>query len=257
MRRAAVVFALVLTVVSLLALATARALVAQVRPAGAVGGDFTVALPVGDFADHVRAGYGGQAEARHFLGTGGWLALRLHGGYVEYARERDWVCMAVPVGCRVELAVRTSSGIGFGGVGPELALPGPVSPYVHASAGLSYFTTQSSLVDHFGGSFGHTVHFDDLVPAWQAGGGVRVQLRGGRRPIAVDLGGEYHRNGRVAYLRPQDIVTTGDGTLVLYPIESPADLVVYRLGLSVGLGGGNDDGRGGWDDRRDRRRRRD
>jgi hypothetical protein len=53
----------------------------------------------------------------------------------------------------------------------------------------------------------------------------------------LDLGADYHHNGTASYLREGDIVDQPDGSIVIYPRRTEANLWSFRLGVSVGLGG--------------------
>jgi hypothetical protein len=57
--------------------------------------------------------------------------------------------------------------------------------------------------------------------------------------VLVDLGATYHRNGVAEYLRKGDIVDHPDGSIELFPNRTEANLVVFRVGVSFGLGGGS------------------
>jgi hypothetical protein len=69
-------------------------------------------------------------------------------------------------------------------VGPEIVLArGDVQPYMHLTAGMSWFVT-SSAVDHqpgYGSSL-HTTNYSDHVFGWKFGGG-----RAGNA-LFIDLG---------------------------------------------------------------------
>lgn len=221
-------------------------------PTVLVGFHLLGADPVGEFAEVVDQGFGLALEGSFPLVGDGALRLRTDGGFIIYGHERKNVCFPVPVGCRIGLDLTTSNTIFFLGAGPEIAVPyGPLRPYVNATAGFSYFATISSLSgDDEWDDWGDTRNFSDFVGSVKLGGGIRALLRDGRKPIHLDLGVQYHRNGVTEYLREGDIVDEPDGSITLYPNRSEANLVTYRIGLSFGIPvGGNDDG---WDRRRRR-----
>ena len=219
------------------------------RPAAWVGVHFVGGDPVGEFGEVVGQGFGLDLSGSFPVVEGGALRLRTEAGFLVYGHERRSVCFPVPVGCRIGLDLTTSNTIFHMGAGPELALPGgAVEPYLHATAGFSYFATTSSLSgDHEHDSWAETRNFSDFVGAFTAGGGVRAKMKGGRTPIHLDVGVTYHRNGVAEYLREGDIVDEPDGSITIYPNRSEANLVAYRVGVSVGIPRG--------DDHRDRRRR--
>lgn len=115
---------------------------------------------------------------------------------------------------------------------------GPIQPYLHASAGLSYFVTSSSVDDNDGyGPYLETTNYSDLVFGWKFGGGLRLRVGGGHNPIYLDFGVERHDNGIANYLTSGDIVDNPDGSITLYPNRSEADLIAFHVGVSVGLPG--------------------
>ena len=68
--------------------------------------------------------------------------LRLDGGFIIYRIESVYY---FAYGCRVGSELTTTNSILYGGVGPEIVLArGDVQPYVHATAGMSWFVTSSN-----------------------------------------------------------------------------------------------------------------
>jgi hypothetical protein len=65
---------------------------------------------------------------------------------------------------------------------------------------------------------------------------VKIQLTHSRHPLSLDLGARYVYNGRARYLRSSSIIITGN-TVQYTPIESQTNLILYQVGVSVGLGG--------------------
>lgn len=226
--------------VALAGLALAGGAEAQMRergPAGYAGIAFIGADPVGELGSYINEGFGGQLWGALPIEPTGRLRLRGDFGFLVYGHERQRLCFGAPVGCRIELDLNTTNSILFGGLGPELVLgTGAVEPYVNASFGFSYFFTTSSLSgeseweDHF-----NTTNFDDAVFAWRAGGGVRVRVWDGRAPVSVDLGVERHQNGIADFLTKGDIIDHPDGSITLLPNRSEANMVTFRLGVSVGI----------------------
>jgi hypothetical protein len=224
----------------------------DIPSAGWFSVSFITADPLGEFGELVDVGLGAELEGNLALTRDGAVSLRGDVGFIVYGHERSSVCLAPPVGCRINVDLTTSNSIFFAGIGPEFVAPtGALRPYVNASAGFSYFVTHSSLDDDdWDGDddFGTTRNFDDFVGAFRVGGGLRARLRGGANPILLDLGVQYHRNGTAEYLREGDIVDHPDGSITLFPNRTEADLMVYRIGVTFGFP------RGGGD--HDRRRRR-
>lgn len=213
--------------------------------------------PVGEFGELVDAGGGIQLEGRFPLDRAGYAALRIDAGALIYGRESFDYCFPLPIGCRIGAEVTTSNNILYGGIGPEFSIPGDVSPYVFATAGVSWFETSSSLsgVEDWDEDWFETRHLSDLVGAMRFGGGMRFRVGStGGGPVAVDLGVEYHRNGVAEYLRKGDILDHPNGAITIFPNRTEANLYTFRAGVSFGLGGydrGDDH-----HDHRDKRHRR-
>jgi hypothetical protein len=209
-----------------------------------VGLSFLVAQPTGDFEQFVEDGFGGELTGRIPMDPMGVVSIRADLGFLIYGYESKRVCLSDQVGCRIQNRLETFNNIFYGGVGPELAIPGRFArPYVNAFLGFGYFSTISNLEDWHNDDWGHTENFGDGTLSWGAGGGVELTLTRGRVPLYLDIGARYHRNGVVEYLTEGDIVDNPDGSITIYPVQSQANLVTYRIGLSVGIGGGDEDGR--------------
>ncbi len=211
-------------------------------PRGAVSLSFLAAEPVGEFADNIDAGYGAELSGRIPLDSQGILSLRGNLGFLIYGYESKRVCIS-GVGCRVQARLETSNNIFFGGIGPELAIPlSWARPYVNASMGFGYFSTNSSLEDRWGGeNYFDTQNFGEGTLSWGVGWGAELFITRGRIPIAVDLGARYHDHGVMEYLTEGDIVDHADGSVTLYPNVSEANLISYRFGVTIGIPRGRDD----------------
>lgn len=193
--------------------------------------------PVGDFADHVKEGWGANFIGSVAVQPTSPLALHAEGGFLIYGSETNTVCFGGGVGCRVELDLTTTNSIFYGSLGPEL-MPssGRVRPYVNASIGFAYFSTSSNVEGTDDeGSFAETTNFDDATFAWGSGGGLLIALREGRTPVYLDLGARYHANGKAEYLKEGDIQDNPDGSISFTPTRSETNLVTYRIGVKIGL----------------------
>lgn len=214
------------------------------EPRGFGGVGFVVGNPTGAFGRYVGEAYGGQLSGRLRLDPEGWMSLRGDLGFLIYGHERIRFCS--PISCRVELDLTTTNSIFFGGIGPEFAVPGELlRPYVYGTIGFGYFNTSSSL----GGSqssddFATTTNFDDAVFQSRIGGGVQVKVSGGRTPVYLDFATEYHANGDASYLREGDIEDHPDGSITLHPRRSEANLMSFRIGVSIGIRGDHERPRG-------------
>lgn len=215
-------------------------------PGGFVGFGFVAADALGEMGLLVDHGFGLQFEGGAPVAADGHLRLRGDLGFVVYGHERQFLCYGIS--CRVGSDLTTTNSILFGGVGPELVLAtGALEPYVNATAGLSAFVTSSSLDDHDGyGPYFETTNYSDVVFALKVGGGLRMRVGHGRRPVFVDFGVDRHVNGVADYLTVGDIVDNPDGSITVYPNRTEADLMTFRVGVTIGFPSGGD---------RDRRRR--
>ncbi len=204
------------------------------------GGALVVGQPLGEFRDYVSAGFGVDGNFRIRLDPAGWMALRIDGGFLIYGRETNRTCLSTTVGCRIQVDVITSNAILHGGIGPEVSIPlGPVSLYGGVGAGFSWFVTDSEVRGTASQSepFATTRNFSDGGFAWSAAGGIRIPVSSGETPVAIDLGIRRLESGRREYLTEGDITERPDGSLVLDVRRSEADLLLWRVGVSVGFSG--------------------
>ena len=223
-------------------------------PVGTFGLGFLGADPQGAMGRVVDDGWGGQLYGTWPLDRSGRVRIRGDLGFLIYGHERQRLCFGGQVGCRIEVDLNTTNSIAFGGLGPEVVLAtGAVQPYLNGSVGFSWFATTSSISgsEDFD-DFANTTNFSDAVLAWRYGGGLRIRVADGRRPVWIDLGLERHENGVAEYLTRGDIQDNPDGSITVFPTRSEADLLAFRLGVTIGIPRGGDD----QDDRQDRRNRR-
>jgi len=202
------------------------------------GGALIIAVPIGEFDDYVNTGWGFDGHFRIHLHQQGIISLRADGSFINYGNETRRVCFGGGVGCLIQLDLTTSNNILSFAAGPEIAVPdGVVQPYIHGGVGVSYFATTSSVEgsDNNDEPFASTTNFDDVTFAWIAGGGLRIPLSRGRTPIALDVGARLLDNGEVEYLREGSITINPDGSIVLDPIRSEANLVKILIGVTVGI----------------------
>src|SRR2546422_935806 len=110
---------------------------------------------------------------------------------------------------------------GFGGGGVMVGIPvGEFRNFVDVAGGL-------------GGVI--AVNLDRRGSAGLRLTGSYLQYGHERRPVALDLGAVHVRNGPVTYLREGSIPRAADGSLVLRPVRSEANLAVAQLGVVIGL----------------------
>ena len=199
----------------------------------------SVAQPIGEFSDYVGAGGGLHGFFRVGLDPRGIVSLRLNAGFLQYGNETKRVCLSSTVGCRIQVDLTTSNNIILFGVGPELAIPvGRVRLYGNATAGLGYFSTDSSVEGATGDQqpFASTNNYGDGGFSWTGGGGIEVRVAQPKGvPISIDFGLSRQGNGSREYLTEGDITDRPDGSIVLDVKRSEADFILWRLGVTVGI----------------------
>jgi hypothetical protein len=191
-----------------------------------------LAQPTGQFSNFVDFGGGLAGHVLWEPVPGGLFGLRTDGSYLIYGRETRRYGL-LPL---IDVDVTTSNQIAGLQLGPQVSLgQGPVRIYGFGQVGFSYFATTSSVEGSADiGDFASTTNFDDFTLATSVGGGLRFQLSSGRTPVALDLGARYLYNGRVRYLTEASIEVT-DTDVIISPIESQANLVLYHIGVTIGL----------------------
>jgi hypothetical protein len=211
------------------------------RPAGsyrfAAGAALNYGSPVGDFRQYVNQGWGLDGFFRWNGDPRGVLSLRIEGGFLQYGHEKKRVPLSTTIGGRILVDLNTSNDIVWFGIGPQVTLPlSGFRPYVNGSAGFSYFFTESSVDgSRDNRSFARTTNYHDGTFAWGAGAGMLMPLRTRHGEVAIDLGVRYHGNGQVRYLRKGGIEDLPGGDILLHPIQSDANLLAYRVGVSFSI----------------------
>ncbi len=200
-----------------------RSALREVRDQGSVGFTFVVAQPLGEFRRHgnVAAGLTGFAVAGGRNGVG----LRIDGGYLVYDSDYRGY------------GVSTTSQIGTLAVGPQVTVgQGPVRLYGFGTVGGSLFW---SSVSYSGGcgcydsqDFMLDGHFTTTT---QLGTGMLIAVSRRQTPVAIDLGVRGVRHARVAYVPAGGIQDNGDGTYTVRRVETPVELRVFQIGVSVGI----------------------
>ena len=182
-----------------------------------------LADPVGEFQNHVNWGYGGGLGGLLFLGEYRLWGLRAEATYVEYGRESR---SSTSFGSLISTDVKTTYSIFSAGLGPQFCLRiGPIRPYLYGTIGFSVFSTRTEEdVDFL------FIDIDDDEPTFDAndsqiaftgGGGLSVEVRS----ILLDLSVSYQHNGLTKYLAER----------ADHPIYSQANLIYYRVGISVSI----------------------
>ena len=197
-----------------------------------VGGYVVGAFPTGTFNEYVDTGLGVGGYFVFAFDQQGVFGLRLDFAWVQYGSETQRRVLVQ----RIFVDVTTRNHIYSGIIGPQLSLrSGSVSPYLNGGLGFSYFETRSSVsgTDEIADQdFASTRHFYDTTFAWALGGGICVAMA---RNANLELAAHYLWNGQVRYLREGSIRDLPDGTVDVDPIESETNLVLVKLGFSLGV----------------------
>jgi len=196
-----------------------------------LGGGLGVSVPQGDFGFFTGDGISVNLHGVFPVDRSGAVGIRLDGGFINYGSERFSVPF-LPVTGRVGFDVRTRNNIAMFGIGPQLQVPrGSIRPFINGYVGMGYFFTESSLADG-PVSFGSTLNYDDWSLGYGFGGGVGVELT---RRLVLTFETQYRMHDNVQYLREGGIVDDGYGGVILDPILSDADFLVFQIGVSFGL----------------------
>jgi hypothetical protein len=230
-------------------IAGAVALLGVALPVGAMGqqkpfrGEFflygDVAVPVGEFQDHVNLGGGGGIGGVLYLNDGGTAALRAEGNFVIYGTD-SYTAPLSPTVPFVDVDVRTTNSILSAGLGPQVYLgSGSFRPYIFGTVGFSYFVTETGVSGtNFDEEFASTTNFDDFNLALTGGGGLSIGLREDEvSSLSLDLSVSYQHNGPTEYLTggSQNLRRLPRGGWTARPILSEANLMTYRAGVSIAL----------------------
>lgn len=202
----------------------------------AIGVDFTIAQPTGEFREYVKNGFGLDFHVSIPFDRQGIFSARIDAGFTNYGNETIRVPLSPTVGNLIMVDVTTSNNIFAFGVGPQLTFPtGPIRPYLATAIGGSYFATQSR-VDGSNNQtpFAETTNFDDFVFTFTGGGGVLIPLGWHNHArFMLDLGTAYHHNGPTRYLREGSQIDLRDGSVDIEPIESRTSYFNFRVGVVV------------------------
>ena len=196
----------------------------------AIGGQ--MADPVGVFDQNVNEGWGVGGTLRYLIRSAIPVGLRADFTFLNYGNENKRVPLSSTIN-RVSVDMHTTNNIAIISGGPELVLlRGPISPYVYAFAGYSYFYTETDARDdEWGNSFASSTNYDDGGVATGWGGGIRIPLRLRSVNASIDAGARHTKNGVREYLRPGDIIDVPGG-FVTTPRRTVADFRQYHLGVS-------------------------
>lgn len=215
--------------------AAAQGLV-EAHERGSFGAAAILARPVGEFQQFVDFGGGLNLFGVLELAPGSGFGVRVDGTFLMYGSETRAVPFSQTIPS-ILLDLTTTNSIVSAGIGPQFTVGhGRMRAYAYGLAGFSYFTTVTSIRDVDGfESIAQTTNFDYTTFALSGGGGLRLQLSRGAKPVHLDLGVVAVQNGDAEYLREGSIREAADGSVFYTPIRSQANLVNFKLGMAVSL----------------------
>jgi len=187
------------------------------------------ARATGEFARYVRDGGGLDGSLIVGLGANSNIALRISGQLLIYGSQTRRYDMLPGI----TADVTTSNLITGLMVGPQVnAGTHGVRAYGFVGVGFNYFATTSEVTGSGSSEpFATSTNYDDITLALEGGGGVLLWLGG---TTSLDLGARYVSNGHVSYVTRQGVTVIG-GNFLVHPINSEVTLVVYHIGVSIGL----------------------
>lgn len=200
------------------------------------GGSVNLGLPVGEFQDFIDFGGGLGGFFLANFDRAGTIGLRVDGMFIIYGNETVRRPFSQTIR-RVTVDVTTNNFFVSLGVGPQWTpATGRVRPYVYGTVGFSYFATESSVSGDFDFTpFARSTNFDDVTYALAGGSGLAIRLSSGRVPVSLDLAAEYLRHGETRYLREGGIEELPDGTVLISPIQSNTNMVLFKIGVAFGF----------------------
>lgn len=218
-------------------LASATAQAQEPVPRGPVtaGGALNVMQPRGVFDEASGFGVGLAGNVLFRLDPNSILNLRADVSFMNNGNVRRRVPLSSTVGNFIQVDLNTSNNVASFLVGPQLLGPsGAFSPYAAALAGFSAFWTTSSVEgSNNERPFASTTNASDF--AWTYGGtaGAYVQLRGGERPLHLDLGIRYLRHDDVRYLTAREVRAAFDENRAPRALRSRADYYTWFVGVQA------------------------
>jgi hypothetical protein len=201
-------------------------------PRGYLGLSLQVGQARGQFADYVDYGGGGGAYVVYRPNRRGPFGVRLDFMYLNYGSQTH----RYPLVPGIVVDVTTDNEIYQFALGPQLTIgQGALQVYGFGTVGGSFFSTTSHVEgsDQSNQQFASTTNHADATFSGELGGGILIRVSRGL-PVFLDAGARYLKNGRVTYVTKERVTISGNQLLV-DPVNSDANLMVYHLGVSIGL----------------------
>lgn len=215
-------------------------LIPDISKAQQAGINLSLAIPQGEFADHVDNLGGGLSGEFMILSPKPTspIGFGFDIGYYIYGREnRSETLYNIPeVFVRVS---RTNNLVNFHLIF-ELGLPsGRVRPYVQGLFGGEYLYTETSVNSEANDyPFASSINYDDWGWSYGVGAGVSILLSGD--PISeigavyLDFKGRYLLGSEATYLKEGSVAVSGQ-QVRYYPSESRTDLLTIHAGVRFAL----------------------
>lgn len=207
--------------------------VAAGAPAVLEGASLQVGQAVGPFSAAVGTGFGAQGFLVVPAPQQRSLGLRIAAGLITYGSATG--SYLDPSG-NYAYSFRVTNNLAMLGAGPQLSLgTGGVRPYFYGMLGLGYFYTSTSATDIYGdtGTLNTGQGASHFVLGEGLGAGVRIPVSQAKRTWSIDLALEWRGHNKAQYITSHDLQADSTRGLYFTPRESRADLVVFRVGITL------------------------
>jgi hypothetical protein len=191
--------------------------------------------PRGEFGDDTGLGGGIGGNVLFRVDEHAILNLRADVSFMVNGNVRRRVPLSSTVGNLIKVDLNTSNSVMSFLVGPQLLGPGGAFvPYASALAGFSAFVTSSSIEGSNNVEpFASTTNSSDFAWAYGGAAGTYWRLKGGDRPIHLDLGVRYLRHDDVTYLTAREVRASIEANREPRPLRSRADFLTYMVGVQA------------------------
>lgn len=202
---------------------------AAAEPRAFLGGAAYYGRANGEFAHNVSGSGGLGGHLLIGLTPRANVGIRLSGMFLIYGSQTRRYSLLPGIGADVT----TSNNIAGLMIGPQIQAGGrALKAYAFGGVGFSHFATTSSVRGTGNTSpFANSTNYDDITFAGEAGGGLLIRLGG---QAYLDIGARYLNNGLVSYVTRSGVSVQGNN-LIVSPVTSDADIVIYHLGITLGL----------------------